>query len=397
MAVAAPAEVQQIEASHQRPVRSMVREAFRRLESVVYRPDPAMMWIKPATEAAVNACHRTGAEVVWATGGPWSSLVIARNVSVRTGIPYVLDLRDAWTLTHSEFEMRQPEWIKARDRRLLSRLFSGAQAVVLRYESEAESYWRAYPGALDPARVHLIPNGYDGSIGRFEIPRGDRCTVLFTGFIGPYWYEDMLHALAQLKTRDPERARKLRLVFVGEGTEDVAAIAARLGLGDIIETTGLVPFAEANRLQSEAHALLLLGWRPARGHELGGSKIFGYLKARRPIVGILPRDEQARILRSVGVETIAYAGAHEEIAGVFTRLVDAWSAGDLAALLPDAAACETYSAERQTQALARALEGRPAMDAFQPGACPVPPSLQQLIGPEGWTKPLRASVSYAEN
>src|SRR5262249_15352315 len=90
-------------------------------------PDSAMFWMRPATKAAVEACTRNASQVVWATGGPWSSLVIGRNVSRRTGIPYVLDFRDPWTLSHSDFHVLQPEWIKARDKRLLSRLFVGAQ------------------------------------------------------------------------------------------------------------------------------------------------------------------------------------------------------------------------------------------------------------------------------
>src|SRR5262249_16699334 len=145
-----------------------------------------------------------------------SSFVVARNVSLRTGKPYVMDFRDSWTLTHSDFELRQPEWVKARDRRLLSRLFSGARAVVFRYLSEAEAYYRAYPGALDPARIHIIPNGFDGSVSEFKVSDSDRCTVLYTGTVGPYWYDTMLSALADFKEADPARIKKLRLVFVGE-------------------------------------------------------------------------------------------------------------------------------------------------------------------------------------
>src|SRR5262249_11727999 len=163
---------------------------------------------RPATEAVVRACKQNSAEVIWATGGPWSSLVVARNASRRTNLPYVLDLRDAWTLCYNDFNMRQPKWFRSRDRRLLTRLFSDAQAIVIRYMSEAEAYWRAYQGALDAKRVHLIPNGYEGSIAPFEAPAGERCTVLFTGFIGPYWSETMLDALVRLKQREPETAKR---------------------------------------------------------------------------------------------------------------------------------------------------------------------------------------------
>src|SRR6185503_19841099 len=104
----------------ERPLRSAMRNFVRRLESWAYRPDSSMCWIKPATNAAVEACERSGAEVVWATGGPWSSLVVGRNGSLRTKLPYELDFRDPWTLAYSEIHQLQPEWIRARDRQLLS-------------------------------------------------------------------------------------------------------------------------------------------------------------------------------------------------------------------------------------------------------------------------------------
>jgi len=392
-ASATPEKVERIREAHARPLRSVLRNTVHQIESILYRPDPAMLWIKPATAAAVDACFRNNSEVIWGTGGPWSSFVVARNASLNTGKPYVMDFRDSWTLTHSDFERRQPDWIKARDRRLLSRLFSGARAVVFRYLSEAEAYYRAYPGALDPERIHIIPNGFDGSVSEFKVSDGDHCTVLYTGTVGPYWYDTMLAALARFKEADPIRIKKLRLVFVGEDMDRLREISSEMGLSEIIEVRGVVPFSEASRLQSEAHGLLLLGWKPARGHELGGSKIFSYLKAGRPIVAVLPRDEQSRILGSVGIDTIAYAGSQDEIVTVYRRLIDAWEASDLRSLLPNRAACEAYSAECHTRRLVRALEGQTAEVPFEPGATPVPPSLESLIGPEGWVRGPRSLSS----
>ena len=363
-------------------LRAMARMTVEKIESVVYSPDPAMLWIRPATAAAVRACRSADVRVVWATGGPWSSMVVARDVSSRTGRPYVLDFRDSWTLTHSAFEQRQPAWVKARDRRLLAGLLRDAHGVVFRYRSEGEAYWRVYRGWLDPLKVHFIPNGFEGSIALpIEVPEGDRCTLVYTGIVTGYWYEGLLDAIRLFRETDPEAAMRLRVQFVGEGTDVIGRHAASSGLSDLIEVSGIVPLAEADRLQRTAHALLLLGWKPdsTRGHELGGSKIFAYLKSGRPIVGVLPEDENSRILRSVGVDTIAHAGSPVEIMRLLQYMVRSWMAGKLAAMVPDRHACAVYSSERQTQALVRALEGLPAEEPFVPGTCAVPPSLEEWL------------------
>src|SRR5207253_9431267 len=95
-----------------------------------------------------------------------------------------------------------------------------------------------------------------------------------------------------------------------------------------------------------------------KGYELfAAAKLFGYLKAGRPILGVVPSDETSKVLRRVGVSTVADADSPSDITAILRRLLDAWRKRNLHSLLPDPAACEAYSAPRQTVALVRALEG----------------------------------------
>jgi len=122
----------------------------------------------------------------------------------------------------------------------LRRLFERAQAVILRYQTEAECYCRAYKPALDISKIHLIPNGYDGTVEEFSAPRGDRCTILYTGTLPPYRYDTLLQALHWFKKSEPTLAERLHLLFVGDGMEVVASDAAALGVSDMIEVRGVV-------------------------------------------------------------------------------------------------------------------------------------------------------------
>jgi glycosyltransferase involved in cell wall biosynthesis len=370
----------------QAPVRSRLREVVRRAEAWCYHPDTAMCWIRPAVRTTVHMAARKRPDVIWATAGPVSSFIVAQRASLYLGVPYVLDFRDAWTITYNEFEARRPAWATRSDRRALYRLLEGAQAVTFRYHTEAECYWHAYRGALDAARIHIIPNGYEGTIDEFMVSTGDKCTVLYAGTLSSYRYDTLLQALHWLKTSDATRARRLRLLFVGEGAEVLAGEAAVLGLSDIVETAGPTSHTAIARLQQEAHALLVLG-RPAtmKGYELfAGAKLFGYLKAGRPIVGVLPADETKKILQRVGVPTVADSDAPSEIVAVFQKLLDTWAGGTLSSLVPNRAACQAYSAERQTAALVCALEGKPAAEPFVPNAVEIPPSLWGDLSDAAW-------------
>jgi len=366
--------------------RARLREMVRSLEAWWYHPDLASPWIKAAVQATTDASLRKRISVIWATAGPVSSFYVAGLASRHANIPYVLDFRDAWTITYNEFEAKRPAWATRRDRRKMSELLRGAQAVVFRYHSEAECFWRAYSGALDAGRIHVIPNGFEPPIEESVSPKGERCMILYAGTLPDYRYDTLLKSLMALKQTDPNRVKHLRLLFVGEGTDALGKEAAKLNLNDIIETAGRRSHAEAKALERMAHALLILG-RPAtmKGYELfAGAKLFGYLKAGRPIVGVLPEDETRNILQRLGVTTVADVNSVPEISAVLRNVLDSWSRGTLSSLVPDRKACEVYSSDHQTAALVRALEGVPPEKPFIPGAQSVPPSLRADIENTQW-------------
>jgi hypothetical protein len=340
-----------------------------------------MGWIAPAIKASTRACKHQGADVIWATAGPVSSFHVAEKTSHRAGVPYVLDFRDAWTITFNEFEERRPRWASLRDWSNMFRFLKGARAAVFRSQAEAECYYRAYRGALQPLKIHILPNGFEGNIESYTTPKGSKCQFLYTGTLGDYRYDTLLESIRLLKTVVPAEAAQMHFHFVGEDTEAIAKQAEIFDLKAIVTTESAVSQSAVVELSKKAHALLLLG-RPStmKGHELfAAAKLFGYLKAGKPIIGILPNDEAKQILQRVGASTIANVESRDEIVAVLRRVLRNWADGTLQSLVPDVTACRNYSAENQTQALVAALEGAPAFDPFVPGKVDIPNSLREEI------------------
>jgi glycosyltransferase involved in cell wall biosynthesis len=370
----------------QSTVRSLFRTGVHRLETWCYHPDMAMTWIWPAVRTIAKISSVAKPDIIWATAPPWSSFVVGALSGRRISVPYVLDFRDSWTLTYTNFERERPSWAKRLDRRILSKLFQGASGVILRSEIEAECFCRAYQGALHSSKIHIIPNGFDGSVEPPAVTRGEHCRVLYTGTLSDYRFDTFLKAVKKLKERHPECARQLRFHFIGEATETLAQEAVALGLTDLIITSEATSQDLLAPLLAKAHAFLLLE-RPAsmRGHELlAGAKLFGYLKTGKPIIGVLPRCEARNILQRVGLTTIADADSVTEIVRILRQLVAAWTKDALLQLAPITAACERYSAEQQTAALVRVFDGLPPTKSYVPGSVDVPASLQRDIGVTGY-------------
>jgi hypothetical protein len=117
-----------------------------------------------------------------------------------------------------------------------------------------------------------------------------------------------------------------------------------------------------------------------RGFELfAAAKVYGYLKTGMPILGILPQDETKKLLRHLGVSTLADVDSESEIVAAVCTLLEAWDKGNLSSLSPKQSACQAYSAEQQTGELARALSGTRTAEPFIPGSHDVPGSLATRI------------------
>ena len=114
-----------------------------------------------------------------------------RKASRRIRVPYVLDFRDAWTITFNEFEARRPRWATLRDWSNMFRFLKGARAAIFRSHAEAECYYRAYRGALEPAKIHILPNGFEGDVERSTTSKGAKCEFLYTGTLGDYRYDTL--------------------------------------------------------------------------------------------------------------------------------------------------------------------------------------------------------------
>jgi glycosyltransferase involved in cell wall biosynthesis len=366
---------QQIVASHHAPLRSRLRESVQMIERWCYRPDMAMPWIQPALKKTVGMWKADRPDVIWATIGPVSSGVVANRASLCTGVPYILDFRDPWGLDYYESEIRRPSWAKFMDRRMMHRMLKDAQTAIFLSHSVADRYVHVFDGALEDRKIHIIPNGFDGDIEEFKHAPGDICRILYTGTLASYRYDTLLHALSMLNTADSQLAGRFEVLFVGEGLEDLNAQATKLGISHMVKICPPTSYGEIERLQEQAHALLVLGRNPERkGHELlVGAKLFAYFKAGRPIVAVVPQDETRKILQRVGVTTVADANSVSAIMVVLRDIFSKWSTGKLASLVPDRKACQTYSSGQQTEALERALQGLPPKERFVSGRLDLSP------------------------
>jgi len=323
------------------------------LSRVIVPEALAAAWAPFARSRALALQRRRGFDCVITTSPPESAHAVGMALH-RRGVPWVADVRDAWT-----FESLRPAYPTAAQRRLDSwlerRWLGGADAVVCVSAPAVEDLRRRQ--ITEPL---LIANGWDpepeaaaGASGPTGLLDPDRISLVYTGRFGGYGRDprSLIEAIRLLARQQAEAAAKLELVIAGPITQAESELfAADLSPARVV-VAGSLERPRALALQHEADALLLVA-QPTRS-QLLNIKLFEYLASGRPILALAGDTEAGRIVERVGGETVR-ADDPVAIAAALRRLV----AGELETPSAGAVAAYTYPrpAEQMADAVARAIE-----------------------------------------
>jgi len=340
------------------------RGAMQRLADVVNAiyvnlfnwPDAWVGWLPFAVRSGRRLSRSWTPGIVFASGPPFTTLLIGYLLSRIAQAPLVLEFRDRWW---DDPYYPPPAWRRRLNRAVERRLAGRARAIVTVSEPWAETYRQVYG---KPTQV--VYNGYDDALaGRVasECPaaRPGPLRIVYTGGIYPGRRDPtpLFEAVRSLG----ERAGDVRIEFYGSDPELVLPLARNAGVADSVVVLPEVTHDEAVAIQQSADVLLLLQWNDPREQGNVPGKFFEYLGARRPILVLGLQDGvPASIVQARGAGH--YGGSAEEIAA----LLQAWLSrkrSEAGIPLVDESARAGFSRFEQFRELERFLESLIDCDA----------------------------------
>jgi glycosyltransferase involved in cell wall biosynthesis len=327
-----------------------------RLRARANVPDEAAGWLAPAVERAVAWHDAAGFDAIYASGWPWTGFLIAREVSRRTGKPYVLDYRDQWTPS-GDMSWEQVSAEQARQNPALERLAArDAAAIVTVTQALVDSIARD----CDRSGLHLITNGFEPKDFAGDVtPLGDGLLrITYTGVWRPgYGLQDLYAAIALLKAQGRPELARLRVQAAGFKPGH----AAQAGVTDWVTEFGPVPHGQALTLMKQADLLYL---PVPTGYYATASlpgKLFEYLACGRPVLAVVPEgSEVARVLEDTGGGVRCEPG---DVAGLAEVLLG-WLKGE--ARMAPPSGIERYSRAATTRRLAQVLDSVAEGRALEP-------------------------------
>ena len=282
----------------------MVRALWRVCPPIKRLPDEKWVWIGRATRTAQRLAAARRFDVLVSFAQPWSDHLAGLRLHKATGLPWIAHFSDPWT--DSPY-LGGRWWQRRLWRRMEADVIRHADAVVFVNSQTADVVMRKYPAAWR-AKAHVVPHGFDCR----DLPPtdsrspGEQLRIVYTGrfYDRLRTPEPMLRSLAALATRRP-LARELHVTLVGTPIADHQRLVARLGLGDVVEFTGRVTFAESAAYAAGADVLLVID-APSDDSLFLPSKLIDYLPLAKPILGLTPaRGASADLIRSLGYPVVA--------------------------------------------------------------------------------------------
>ena len=258
-------------------------------------PDLYALWKPTVMRAAMKLFNERGFDAIYATGFPWTSLLIGCELSRATGRPLVADFRDLWA-GESLFRGERPP--HEQELALERSVVECATTVVTASASIARHLAAAHP-TVDEDKFVAIHNGFDAAdfADAPTPPRIKRFRIVFTGvWKDGYNPSELYDSIDWIRRSRPALLDDVEVIAAGFTPGE----ARRRGLNAYISERGVVSHEEALSLMRSADILYLSHSKAERQWSVPG-KVYEYLASGSPVLGLMPPDkETAQIIRAVG-------------------------------------------------------------------------------------------------
>lgn len=309
-------------------------------------PDARKGWNAHAYAAARKLVEGHGVRTWITTSPPHSTQLVGLKLKQDLGVHWVADFRDPWTdiyYYHKFYPTALARWY---ERGLERKVFAACDHLISVSPSWSALY--AEKGAQPASKVVTVTNGFDlEDFTEVQFNRPDVFTLTYAGTLASqYPVQDLVEALNAVE-------HEMRLRVIGSWDAQSKMRLAQLSDHVEVEFVEYIPKAELNAEMMASHLMLFLlpPVESASGHIPG--KLFDYLGAGNPILGLGPvQGDAAAIIDKVQAGKVFSYSDHAGIAD-FVRAQVASGASRISAQNTHA-----YNREEQAKSLLHILDSK---------------------------------------
>jgi glycosyltransferase involved in cell wall biosynthesis len=313
-------------------------------------------WMDRVIETGTRVVEEEKPDLIFVTMSPFDGADACAEISRRTGVPWVADLRDPWAL--DEFQLHRTRWHRELEKSQMAKSLESAALIIMNTPEAARRVKEELP-RLRAKQVVSLTNGYDAEdfAGEVEPIGGGGFNIVHSGYFHaesglverarqrqyqllgrtipgverlPRSHYYLLQAMEQWLKESPEILGEVRMHCVGVLSKSDQALIDASPAKPLFVCSGYLSHAECLRFVRGADLLFLPMHKMPPGMKAGlvPGKTYEYMAAGRPVLATLPESDARDFLAQAGSGLFAAPG---DVPGLLAALKERhakWKSGE---------------------------------------------------------------------
>lgn len=248
-------------------------------------PDARKYWVKPSVSFLSNIIKEEGINTIITTGPPHSVHLIGLGLKKKLRLEWLADFRDPWTSIGYHKKLKLSNASQAKHKDLERKVLTTADKIMVTSNTTKNEF-----EALTKKPIKVITNGYDGDYTN-DMALDSKFTLSHIGsLLGGRNPKKLWKVLSELVTENEAFKEALQIQFAGVVSQEVMQSIKETGLEPFSNFLGYLTHEEAIGCQRKSQVLLLVEIDSPETTGIIPGKLFEYLAAKRPILGIGPKE-----------------------------------------------------------------------------------------------------------
>ena len=281
------------------PNPTLLGRFFQYVRANYFIPDARKFWIKPSVKFLSNYLKNNEIDVVITTGPPHSIHIIGLALRDKFKIKWISDFRDPWTEIDYFQQLPLTKKANKKHHQLEQEVLEKSDMVIVVGETMKKKFLK------HNHNIEVLTNGFDSYENSLTIELDSNFSITHVGLMNADRNPTILwEVLYEISSENIDFKNNLRIKFIGKIDDTVIQDIQVFNTNNIVR----IPYLdhdEVRKYQASSQVLLLsINHVPSAKGIITG-KIFEYLQAKRPILGIGPEDgDAAAILKKTNAGNI---------------------------------------------------------------------------------------------
>lgn len=263
----------------------------------VFIPDSRVFWVKPSYKFLKKYIEQNNIDVIVTTGPPHSIHLIGLKLKkyFDKKIIWVADFRDPWSEIYYIEVLKPPQLALNKIKKYEYKTLTNADIITVTANDLANKFKKI----SNNINIQVIENGYEKTFFEKDVLTiaPSKFNIVHLGVLSkPRNPSNLWKALDEIKKQNKEFSNISKIKLIGNIDGSIIEEINKNDLQDITQILPPVSHQESIKYQMDAAILLLIIENASSAKSIIPGKIFEYLAAGRPILGIGPTDGEVSMI-----------------------------------------------------------------------------------------------------